>query len=91
MRIEIILPDGDLRREIWEFSISIDSCACIYFDYYSYQTRESTRKRLWHKQTHWDRLDGRNNNISRPVLPPGIEADMRKRYQEYILTLPIQG
>jgi len=91
VNIEIIDYHGDLKREVWRFGLSVGyASSCIYFDGYSFQEKESTRHRNWIEQTHWGRLDRRSNNIDRPVLPDNIEVEMRKRYQEYILTLPIK-
>ncbi len=90
MRIEIIRPNGDLKREVWVFVLGGSFTShCICFDAYSFQTKESIRHRTWKKQTHWMRLDHRNNNIDNPPLPPDVKAEMRSRFQEYILTLPI--
>ena len=91
MEIEIIRPNGDLKREVWHFSLSITIfSSCIYFDGYSIQTKESTRHKKWLPQTHWRRLDRRSNNIDNPPLPPNVEAEMRGLYQEYTMTLPIR-
>lgn len=88
--IEVIRPDGDLRREVWRFSLSVSYASpCIYFDGYSFQTKETTRHKNWIKQTHWERLDKRNNNIGEPSIPQDVETEMRTRYQQTILTLPI--
>lgn len=90
MNIEIIKPDGDLMREVWYFSLSIGySQSCIYFNSYSFQTRGSTRHRNWQKQTHWERLDKRRNNIDSPPLPSEVERGVIEKYQAYILTLAI--
>ncbi len=90
MRIEIIRADGDLKREVWTFNLSIDYARpCIYFEEYSFQTRETTRYKKWITHTHWERLDRRLNNVDNPVLPPDVEAEMRFRYQKGIMTLPI--
>lgn len=92
MRIEIIRPNGDLKREVWVFSLSISySSPCIYFDAYSFQTKESKRHRNWVRQTHWVRLERRSNNIDCPSLPQDVEVEVRSRYQDYIMTLPIQS
>ena len=91
MRTEIIRPNGDLKREVWEFSLSVSySSPYIYFDSYSFQTKESPRHKKWTRQTHWERLHRRDNNIDNPPLPTDVEAEMRQRFQEYIMTLPIQ-
>lgn len=89
MRIEIIRPDGDLKREVWTFSLNISySSPCIYFDAYSFQDKE-TKRHKWVRQSHWERLDHRSNNIDNPPIPTDVEAEMRSRYQEAILTIPI--
>lgn len=91
-RIEIIRHHGDLKREVWGFDLNIEvSSSCIYFDYYSFQIKESTRHRKWGAQTHWERLMSRNNNIDRPTIPPDVEAEMRSHYQEYIKSIPIRS
>lgn len=90
MKIEIVLPDGDLKREVWDFSLSVGySSPCIFFDAYCFQTKLSTRHRNWISQTHWQRLEHRNNNIENPPLPKEVEEEMRSRYQECIKEIPI--
>jgi len=92
MRIEIVRPDGDLKREVWEFDLCLSyHPACIYFESYVLQTKESKRKRIWQGLTWWVRLPYhfKTNNIPIAPLPIDVEAEMRKRYQDYILTLPI--
>lgn len=89
--MEIIQFDGDLTREVWTFSLNVSyALPCIYFDNYSFQTKETVRHKKWIRQSHWSRLDHRSNNIDRPLVPTDVEAQMRKRFQEYILTLPIK-
>ena len=91
MNIEIIRHSGDLGREVWGFNLSVGySQSCIYFDSYSFQTKETTRHRKWVKQTHWGRLDQRSSNIERPILPSDIEAEVRNGYQDFIMTLPVK-
>ncbi len=88
--ITVIRYDGDLKREVWDFTLYISwVSSCIYFESYSFQTKKTTRYKSWEKQTHWVRLEHRNNNIDKPPLPPDVEVEVRSRYQEYILTLPI--
>ena len=89
MRIEIIRPDGDLKREVWTFNLIVGDSSCIYFDSYSFQTRATTRHRTWVSQTHWQRLDKRSNNIDDPPVSTEVETEMYTRYQEFIMTLPI--
>jgi hypothetical protein len=89
-QVEVTRMNGDLKREVWNFTLSIDyGRSRIWFDSYSFQTKETSRKRRWIKQTHWDRLDRRNNNIETPSIPSDVEAEMRAQFQQYILTLPI--
>ena len=89
MNVEIIKQHGDLKREVWAFSLSIGySSSCIYFDRFSVQTKGSKRQN-WKVQSHWDRLNRRDNSITTPLLDPEVELEMRARYQEYIFSLPI--
>ncbi len=89
MRIEIIRPDGDLKREVWTYELAVSYFpAYIYFDHYSFQTRP-TKRHNWRTENFWSRLDHRNNTIQDPPHSDDVEAEMRKRYQDYIMTLPI--
>ena len=89
MRTEIIKPNGNLKREVWTFRLDVDtSRSAIYLDYYSFQTKETTRHK-WRQQTHWEKFDRRNNNIDTPTIPDDVETEVRSRYQEYIMTLPV--
>uniref|UniRef100_A0A6M3K6S6 Uncharacterized protein n=1 Tax=viral metagenome TaxID=1070528 RepID=A0A6M3K6S6_9ZZZZ len=88
--IEVIRPSGDLRREVWEFDITIDySRSYIYLRRYSFQTKE-TKRHKWKAETHWERFDRRNNNIAVPPIPLDVDKEIHARYQEYINTLPIE-
>ncbi len=92
MNTEIIRPDGDLKREVWHLSLSTGySSPCIYLNDYSFQTRKTTRHKNWQTQTRWERLDRRTNSIGEPPIPPDVEKEIRSRYQQAILTLPIIG
>lgn len=91
MRIEIVSPDGDLKREVWTFTLSTSwASSCIYFDSYSFQTRESSRHKKWIKQTHWTRFDRRDNNIENPLIPPDVETQMREGFSNKVKELPIE-
>ena len=91
MRITIIKPNGDLKREVWEFELSVSfSGGCIYLKYYSFDSKETTRHKKWVSQTHWARLFGRDNTMEKPPIPSDVESDVRKKYQDFILTLPIK-
>jgi len=90
MNLEIIRPDGDLKRETWSFALNAGwtGAPCIYISDYSFQTKASTRHK-WVRQTHWDRLNRRENNIGEPPIPSDVEAEMRDYYQKMIRELPI--
>ena len=91
MNVDIIRNSGDLKREVWKFSLIVDwNSSCIYFEAYSLQVEESSRHRKWKKQTHWERTMRRDSNIENPPLPSDVEAEMRTHYQECIKTLPIR-
>ena len=90
MRIEIIRPDGDLMREAWSFNLDVGySAPCVYFNSYVSETRRTTRCKIWRRQARWYRGDNRESMLVNPPLPPDVEAEMRARYQELILSLPI--
>ncbi len=90
MKIEIVDYRGDLKREVWIFTLLVGyGRQCIYIDSYSFQTKLSTRHKSWKRQTQWDRLEHRTNNLDSPFLPDEIVASMREKMQEYVATLPI--
>jgi len=91
MRIEIIRPDGDLKRELWEFGIFLDfGREGIRLDRYMFQTRKSTRHKNWNMQTRWQRVFKRENNIANPPLPADVEKEMRQQCQNIIANLPVE-
>ncbi len=90
MRFEYTKDDGDLKREVWKFDLDISySSTAIRFDSYYFQTRPSRRHKLWQKQTHWERLDKRNNKIGAPNIPTEVDNAMRQYFAEQIKLLPI--
>lgn len=90
MRKEVIKFNGDLKREVWTFDLSVGfDPPCIYLNDYSFQTRPSTRHKNWLNQTHWQRFDRRSNNIEHPPIPLEVETEARSYFQEAILKLPI--
>ena len=91
MKAEIVRNIGDLKREVWVFTLSVGiGSPCIYFDYYSFQTRESTRHRTWVRQTKWERLDRRSNNIDKTSIPEDVKSEMYSQFQSQIKELVIQ-
>jgi len=91
MNIEIVRPNGDLKREVWSFGIGLDfHPPCIILARYSFQTKE-TKRHKWRAETHWERYDRRNNNIPFPPIPLDVDKEIHARYQEYIATLPVQS
>ena len=91
MNTEIIRPDGDLKREVWRFNITIDYSGrdSITLQYYSFQTKETTRHRKWVAQTYWNRYDRRQNNIDIPPIPLDVDKEIHEIYQAFVGTLPI--
>ena len=90
MNIEVIRPSGDLKREVWQFSLFVDFARSgIYFNYYSFQTKETTKHRNWTQQTHWTRLDRRSNNIPKPPLPSDVEKELRQTIADNFKEVPI--
>lgn len=89
MRTEIIQQHSELKREVWVFWLNVDvSRSNIYLEHYSYQTKEKTRHK-WKKQTHWDRLMPRENNIPEPPLPEDIKNKARSHFTTCIMAIPI--
>ena len=90
MRAEIILPNGDLKREVWEFELVLDFSGrnTIYLSRYSFQTKETTRHK-WKVQTNWDRLFRRSSNIETPTIPIAVEEQVRHEFIEIVRKIPI--
>ena len=92
MQIEIVRPDGDLKREVWVFTLYVDcERSIMFFSFYAVETRRTSRCRNWNKQGLWDRSDQRSyhSTIAEPPLPADVEADARQRFAEAIGKLPI--
>jgi hypothetical protein len=83
MHIRIEKPDGDLKREVWEFSLMVDSMSVIYFDLYAFQTRPS-RRHNWKSQSIFQRLSRRDSNMEAPVIPGSILTEMRQQFKDKI-------
>lgn len=80
MNIDIIRNHGNLEREEWRFTFSDEySKPTIRFYYFSFQTKETTRKRKWVNQNHWDKYYERNNTMERPNVPEEIVADVKEQ------------
>lgn len=92
MNIEVIRPDGDLKRERWTFSLVVDwaNNGIIYLNTYNFETRETLRHKKWQKQTNWDRLDKRTNNIDSPPLLEDVITEARRFFAKQIEALPIK-
>lgn len=90
MNFGYIQNAGDLKREVWHFSLAVGCFSpCIRLEDYSFQTRLSRRHKKWKRETHWERLDGRSNNIDSPTVPIEVERAMRLYFAEQINLLPI--
>jgi len=89
MRYSVILPDGDLRREVWEFTLSVGSArAIIWFDSFTLATRV-TRRHRWVTKSIWVRTVPRGNNTEKPAIPAQVEAEVRKYFADAISKVEI--
>jgi hypothetical protein len=89
MEVEIIKPDGDLKREVWKFVFRDDYSAFrIVIGRYAFQVRE-TRRHKWRVQTRWERWDKRMNIIDHPPLPAEVITEAKKKLVEMIEALPV--
>jgi hypothetical protein len=90
--IEIIENEGELKRKVWNFSVSIDyGRCCIYFDSYIVYTRR-TKRCNWiktHDEPRWVRTDHRDNNIPCPEIPVNIKQELEQRLIDLVSELPI--
>lgn len=86
MNIEIIRPNGDLKRERWTFSLVVGWAddSIIYLDTYRFETRETLRHKKWHSQTQWDRLDNRRNTMKTPLLFADVVAEARHIFAKQV-------
>ncbi len=71
MFVEIIHPDGELKREVWQFEFYGTSFFYLYLNYYALQTRPTTRHKKWREENQWYRLNARKSNI-RVLLPNNV-------------------
>lgn len=88
MNKEVIRNSGDLNREVWVFSLSVDTRSTLYFDRYSLQTKE-TKRHKWNVQIYWDRLNRRDNNVSDPPLPDWAIGRAKLYFKFVIDGLPV--
>jgi len=91
MRIEIIRPDGDLKREVWTFDVIIGwvQDGRIYLDSYHFEKRDTPRKRKWVVESHWERIEARRNLFAKPTVPADIELAVRNELAKGISSIPI--
>ena len=91
MRIEIIVPDGDLQRKVWAFEAISDWVTepRIYLDSYKFETKDTPRKRKWEVESWWERLGYQNNHIEKPAVPSDVEASVRSELVKIIYSIPI--
>lgn len=92
MNLEVIRPDGDLKRERWRFFLQVDFShySCIYLDDYAFQTKRTTRCRIWDTETHWNRTNCQFSNIPEAPLSLDVEAEARERFANLVKLMPIK-
>jgi len=90
MRTEVIEFIGYSKREVWTFDLNVSYKPVLYLENYSFQTKESPRHRLWIRQTHWDRLMKRDNNIPSPPLPKDITQRAINYFVEQIKSVEVE-
>lgn len=91
MYIRIEHLNTGLQRELWEFLLMQDSIKfTIYFDAFYFQTRESTRHKIWHNQSRWERLISRDNNIPRPEVPLDVIEEAKQKLINNLKNTEIQ-
>lgn len=92
MHHEIVQMHGDLKREVWRFSLFVSwiNDSHIYFDSYLFQTRDSARKRKWDTEGVWNRLNKQYDNIKDPPLPSDVESQMREYFANAVRGLEIK-
>ena len=69
---------GELEQEVWRF-ILLDNKLIL--DEYRYKTRR-TKRCGWNSDKHWNRIDGRNNNIKLAEIP--IPDDLKDKAKEFL-------
>jgi hypothetical protein len=87
--IELIENDGDLKRTVWQFSLSGDVAGWrIYFNKYLEQVRATKRHRFC-SQFHYDRYNKINNNLMCPEIPIHIKNELKTKLIEMVNELEI--
>jgi hypothetical protein len=80
MLIKIIVPNGDLKREVWEFTLSVTYRVNLRFVCYAFEERETLRHRIWKTQSLWGTYFERASNIARPTVPLNVIEQAKERY-----------
>ena len=80
MLIKIIVPNGDLKREVWEFTLSVTYRVNLRFVCYAFEERETLRCRKWKPQSFWNVYFERESNIACPTVPLSVIELAKERY-----------
>jgi hypothetical protein len=84
MRYTVVQPDGDLKREVWDFDLGVDYQIKLRLDYFAFQTRPSTRHRKWQVENCWNRLTHRDNTIKSPPYSSEAVEEAKQYFIEQI-------
>ena len=89
MKAEIIIPNSDVKRERWGFTLLAGTSAVIYFDDYIFEAKDTIRHK-WRIQSRWSRLNSRESNIACPQIPAEIEIEMRRQFMAQVEKLEVK-
>ena len=89
-KVEIIIPNGDLKREVWSFYLRVDFARIsLWLDEYYLETKE-TKRHKWKWQSRWIRTMSRDSNIEQPVAPEYVITEAKDKYKTMIDNLQIE-
>lgn len=96
MNFKITRPNGDLKREVWTFSLRIEPYLTnhdyIKWVYYQSQYKDNIRQRKWRVRGLWDSSDTRpwHSNIQDPPLPDNVKTEACENFAEQVKALEIR-
>ena len=84
MRIEVYRYNSDLKRERWDFYLSIDHEVRLFFDGFTFETKASTRHRKWKCQAKYNRLMKQESTLSCPRIPQDVISEVKSKINQSI-------
>ena len=73
MNIDVIIEDGELKKQVWSFYFFTDMLHPVFrLNDYAALSRPSTRHRKWSRVEQWKTYNHSLSTIPRPTVPPEV-------------------